>query len=211
MDVRLAELMCSRLCHDLAGPLGAARNGLELLDELGAGPLGDESASVIKDSLAAAHDRLQFLRLAYGSAGQRAADGFVRVREAAAHWLRGSRVALDWPDDTPAATAAARKGLPKIILNLILLACDVLPHGGTIHVSGYGDEASGEVQVQAVGATIKWTPVMAAPFAEPAARLEDRSADTVQPVVCKVFSEYFGLDLTVDAEAGLSWRATLFW
>lgn len=211
MDLLLAELMCSRLCHDLAGPIGAARNGLELIDELGAGPLGDESAAMIRDSLTTADARLQFLRLAYGSAGHRAGDGFDRLREAARSWLGDTRVVLDWPEDTPAPAVAGRRGIGKLILNLILLACDVLPHAGSVHISGYGDDSSGEVQVRVTGPTIKWTAEMATPFSGATAGLQDRSAATVQPVVCKMFSDYFDLDLTIDAEPGLSWRATIFW
>jgi hypothetical protein len=33
IDLRVAELLTSRLCHDLVGPIGAVGNGLELLTE----------------------------------------------------------------------------------------------------------------------------------------------------------------------------------
>ena len=33
MDMRLTELMCSRLCHDLISPIMAVNNGMELLEE----------------------------------------------------------------------------------------------------------------------------------------------------------------------------------
>jgi len=211
MDVRLAELMCSRLCHDLAGPLGAARNGLELLDELGAGPLGDESAAMVGDSLKTAHARLQFFRLAYGTAGHRTTDGFQQLRETALNWLNQDRLTLDWPVHAPQASVAERTGVGKLILNLLLLACDVLPHGGTIRIDGYGDTDSGEVTVQASGTPLKWTPEMAAPFTGPDTRIDEHSAATIQPVVCKMFADFFGLDLTIDAKPGLCWQATLFW
>ena len=32
IDLRVAELMASRLCHDLVGPIGAVNNGLELME-----------------------------------------------------------------------------------------------------------------------------------------------------------------------------------
>ena len=43
IDIRVLELLASRLCHDLVGPVGAVNNGLELLvedDEMG---LADEA------------------------------------------------------------------------------------------------------------------------------------------------------------------------
>ena len=33
VDLSVLELVCSRLCHDLVGPVGAAANGIELLRE----------------------------------------------------------------------------------------------------------------------------------------------------------------------------------
>ena len=40
--LHLAELLCSRICHDLAGPVGAAAAGAELIADSG----GDELALV---------------------------------------------------------------------------------------------------------------------------------------------------------------------
>ena len=31
IDMRVAELLASRLCHDLVGPIGAVNNGMELM------------------------------------------------------------------------------------------------------------------------------------------------------------------------------------
>ena len=36
LDLDLAALVSARLCHDLAGPVGAVNNGAELLAEGGA-------------------------------------------------------------------------------------------------------------------------------------------------------------------------------
>ena len=33
VDLRAVELLASRLCHDLVGPVGAVNNGLELLED----------------------------------------------------------------------------------------------------------------------------------------------------------------------------------
>ena len=34
LDIRVVELLASRLCHDLVSPVGAIRNGLELIEEM---------------------------------------------------------------------------------------------------------------------------------------------------------------------------------
>ena len=33
IQLRVAELMCSRLCHDLISPISAINNGIELMNE----------------------------------------------------------------------------------------------------------------------------------------------------------------------------------
>jgi hypothetical protein len=33
IDLRVLELACSKLCHDVISPIGAVNNGLELLEE----------------------------------------------------------------------------------------------------------------------------------------------------------------------------------
>src|SRR5262245_62731872 len=66
----LAALLCSRVCHDLISPTGAIVNGLEVLEEEDS----DEETKtfaldLIKRSAKTASARLQFCRLAFGSAG----------------------------------------------------------------------------------------------------------------------------------------------
>jgi len=49
IELRVAELLASRLCHDLISPVGAVNNGTELLTEFGEDPDG-ESMQLIATS-----------------------------------------------------------------------------------------------------------------------------------------------------------------
>jgi hypothetical protein len=42
LDIRVVELLCSRLCHELVSPVGAINNGVELMEEMGA-EMADEA------------------------------------------------------------------------------------------------------------------------------------------------------------------------
>lgn len=66
LELDLASLMCARLCHDLAGPVGAVNNGAELLAEGGAESM-DDAHELISTCAGQAVRRLRFFRLAYGS------------------------------------------------------------------------------------------------------------------------------------------------
>jgi histidine phosphotransferase ChpT len=168
IEVRILELLASKLCHDLVSPVGAIRNGLELIEEmredaeadpdsvseltsaaLGQGFLG-EAVALIDHSSSQADRRLRVFRLAYGVAG-REQRGFADARDAAAGWIAGGRSALDWPERTPDPALGERRGVAKLLLNMVVLAEEALPYNDRITVAGEGDATSGRVTVTAAG------------------------------------------------------------
>jgi histidine phosphotransferase ChpT len=68
IELRVLELLCSRLCHDLISPVMAVNNGIELLadDE---GDMGADIRDLLTLSAGSAAARLQFYRIAYGLGG----------------------------------------------------------------------------------------------------------------------------------------------
>src|SRR3546814_19254092 len=79
IDLRVAELLVSRLCHDLVGPIGAVGNGLELLsdDEFG---MAEAAMKPTTNSARQPSNVLQFFRLAYGMAGARVGAAHSNLR-----------------------------------------------------------------------------------------------------------------------------------
>ncbi|MGQ9365230.1 histidine phosphotransferase family protein [Azospirillum sp. ST 5-10] len=153
LDMRILELLASRVCHDLVSPVGAIHNGLELIEEMeddpASGFLG-ESIKLIEHSAGQAERRLKLFRLAYGVAG-RDQRGFAETRAAAEGWVEGSRTRLDWPAGALPDAITERTGVAKALLNLIVLAEEALTHGGTVSVEGDGDGDSGRITVTAQG------------------------------------------------------------
>ncbi|SMH34302.1 histidine phosphotransferase family protein [Azospirillum agricola] len=182
IDIRVLELLASKLCHDLVSPVGAIRNGLELIEEMQddedgapAGGFVGEAVKLIDHSSLQADRRLRVFRLAYGVAG-RDQKGFGDARNAAAGWLDGGRTKLDWPERVPSDMIAYRRGVVKTLLNLVLLADEALTHGGTIRVTGEGTEESGRLTVTAEGRPGALNPATAAALAgTEAAELTPRS------------------------------------
>ena len=66
----LAQLLGSRLCHDLVSPLGAIGNGVELLEMSSDFPgiAASPELMLIAESVAAARARIQLFRVAFGMA-----------------------------------------------------------------------------------------------------------------------------------------------
>lgn len=124
----LADLIGSRLCHDLSNPLGAIGNGVELLDLTGAaqGPEMD----LIRDAVADALARVRFFRLAFGYAGP---DHMTSAREARMTLeglYDGSRIEALWKpmDDMPRRQV-------KLAYLMMLCAETALPMGGAVTLS----------------------------------------------------------------------------
>ena len=125
IDLRVAKLLCSRLCHDLISPASAVNAGLELMEEQ---PGNDDALDLIIRSAEQVTRRLAFYRSAFGAGG---VTTLGEARDLAAGLLGDGKVVLDWPggDGGPVSPVGA-----AMLLNLILVAVDTLPRGGAVSV-----------------------------------------------------------------------------
>nr|WP_272213848.1 histidine phosphotransferase family protein [Marinicella sp. W31]MDC2879799.1 histidine phosphotransferase family protein [Marinicella sp. W31] len=133
----LAALLASRICHDVVNPIGAAGNGLELLD---AGGMDDEALNLVRQSVLSATVHLKFARIAFGASGTLDTPLDTGEAEIAAQDLIGlnKRLTLNWTGPR----VNAPKGRVKLLLNLFLVAQSTVPRGGTIDV---GLDAAGDI------------------------------------------------------------------
>ncbi|MGR3460563.1 MAG: histidine phosphotransferase family protein [Roseovarius sp.] len=143
-DPDFAALTGSRICHDLASPVGAALTGLEFLSGTPGGANPDEMA-LLRDSLTGARATLEMLRLAFGRTGTGAAlDATALGTTVRGHLAARPRLRLDWALDGPLGRAAAQH-----VALAILCVVHALPRGGTLTVAR--TDANG-VRVAALGA-----------------------------------------------------------
>lgn len=131
-DLTLAAITGSRICHDLASPLGAIANGLELLELAGAAE--SPELALMRESVAGARAALDLLRLAFG----RAPDGETLSAEKmlavlGAHLRNRPRLALEWQ-----VTGTVPRSEAQLVLLCLLGAEDALPRGGTLCVTRAG-------------------------------------------------------------------------
>ncbi len=151
-DVRLASLLCTRLCHDLIGAAGAVSNGVELLAETSAG-FDQEVVELVRVSAGVTTRRLRFFRAAFGVAGTLPLD---EAREVADDFLADGKITLDWPEAPPSAAPAAPGPLNQLVLVLVLCAADALPLGGRVTVVLAAGGGALSARVAATGSSIKF-------------------------------------------------------
>jgi histidine phosphotransferase ChpT len=193
----LAALLCSRVCHDLISPVGAIMNGLEVMEE------DKEDAEtktfamdLIKKSARTAAAKLQFCRLAFGAAGSAGAQIDSGDAEKV---TRG----LIEDDKTKIAWNLPRVLLPKnrvkLLLNMVLIAGQTIPRGGTINVDPIGQGETMSFRVTAEGANARL------PQALPAL-LRGESGDhavdahAIQPFYTGLLARNCGLTAAIAAE-----------
>lgn len=196
VDLRVAQLLCSRLCHDLAGPVGAVNAGLELLEETAA--KGDDALQLVGRSAGQVRSRLAFLRLAFGlgTMGGGAMD-LDAVRDLSADLLGDGGVTLDWQ---PCPGRAVPPLGAKLLLNLVLLAVDCLPRGGTLGVR-FADLPEGlGVAMTAAGHRARLTDIQMAALVRDAPP-EDLSAQNIHAHLATCLAQSLGVEIEVSTRA----------
>ena len=155
-ETKLAEMLATRLCHDLTGPIGAVNNGAEFLDEEGF-DMQNEAVQLILSSAHEAVNRLQFYRQAYGRVGDTGEACLDEKKKLALDYFSATKVKLDWPDShTDAAGVAVSQKMSRLLLNLMVIAGASLIRGGTLSIRlSNGENGDKQISLTAVGETIK--------------------------------------------------------
>ena len=193
----LAALLCSRVCHDLISPAGAIVNGLEVLEEKDS---DDETKTfaldLIKRSARTASARLQFCRLAFGAAGSANAQIDLGNAQAMARgFIEDDKTKLTW--NLPHALLP--KNRVKLLLNMLIIAGQTIPRGGTLTVDPVGEAETMGFRISASGLNAR------IPHAVPAL-LEGISengsidAHAVQPFYAGLLARACGLKVNLTAE-----------
>lgn len=150
-ELQIAHLLCTRLCHDLAGPVGAISAGVGLM---GTDPslIDDETLSLLSGSAEAAGRKLKFLRVAFGWSGGGGLnfDDLERIFEdyLVATAAMSGAPQLGWPAEDNLIQFGDRlgDGAAQILSNVVLLSLECMPSCYSLSIDIKSD-ASGLVVV----------------------------------------------------------------
>lgn len=191
--MRFAELLATRICHDLSGPLNTLMAALEIANEEPDGaaealPMAGEASVVLGQ-------RLRLVRAAWGGGG-----GPMTIDEVAAlaAALPGRNLRLDLGE----LQAERRFSAPaaRLVLNALMLAAEALPGGGVIQLSG---DSQRQVMLQIAGETAAWPPGFIGYLSDPQAaeralnEAGDATARTLQGPLLALLASGLGLRVSV--------------
>lgn len=186
----LVALICSRLCHDLAGSIGAVNNGVELLAEETDPGMREEAIGLIAQSANDAARRLAFFRLALGaSGGVQDPMALGEISRVAQSYFAGGRLNLVLPQEN----LDLPKPLGKALLLGLALAGQALPRGGILSLM----RAGAGWAIRAEGSMLRWQDGVAAAFAGEA----DWSQEPAPAIARYARLLAIASDLSVAAEA----------
>lgn len=147
-DTVLASLISSKICHDLAGQIGAINNGLELLEEEVDEDTRYYALELIHNSARAAWAQLDFHRLAFGASSSLGADvALQHVEEVARRYVENGKRRLHWQ----AEGSEIKKPYGRLLLALLALSLPSLPGGGDIYVGVSGLPKDGRPSTAELG------------------------------------------------------------
>ena len=193
----LAALLCSRVCHDLISPTGAIVNGLEVLDEKESDQeTRDFALDLIRKSARTASARLQFCRLAFGAAGSAGAQ--IDVDDAhnmARAFIDDGKTRLAW--NLPRVLLP--KNRVKLLLNMLIVAGQTIPRGGTITVDPIGEGESMGFRLTASGLNAR-IPQTVPALLEGTSENGSLDAHAIQPFYTGLLGRACGLKVELKAE-----------
>jgi histidine phosphotransferase ChpT len=193
-QLELAALLCSRVCHDLISPVGAIVNGLEVLDDNPKPEDRDFALDLIRKSAKTASARLQFCRLAFGAAGSSGA--LIDLGDAqtmARGQIEDTKTTIAW--NLPRLLLP--KNRVKLLLNMLVIAQQTIPRGGTLTVDPIGEGDTMAFRVTATGLNAR-VPQNIADMLAGQAHAAD--AHAVQPYYTRLLAEACGLKVKLATE-----------
>lgn len=192
----LAALLCSRVCHDVIGPVGAIVNGLEVLEEENEASMREFALDLIRKSARQASARLQFCRIAFGAAGSAGASiDLGDAEHVAKNFLNDDRLSLAWNGPR----LLLPKNQVKLLLNLLLVATNGIPRGGAItaNIAVENEKATFTIDAKGINARI---PVHAVALIKGEAEGGTVDAHGIQAYYTGRIAEAAGMDVAVSID-----------
>jgi histidine phosphotransferase ChpT len=148
-DISFAQLLITRFCHDITGPVGAINNGVEFIAEDNG--MHGQAMSLIGDSAAQAMARVQFYRYIYGIMKEHGVVDYYEKKELAEAFYQGNRITLLWENEPLTIHHKAC----RILFNLLLIASSCLIRGGDVTIKEIPHDNYILLEIHASGSHLK--------------------------------------------------------
>jgi len=186
-NTKLTALVASRICHDMVEPMSAIIQGLEMIKD-GDGKPDPDALSLLDNGVGKAWAKLEFFRFAMAGA-MAEGDSSIEEGRAVAEKLYGVlKPELIWSIPNVAMPRPA----VRVIVNLLLIANECLPRGGTVELTAEKQGDAVDVVVVAKGPRAKLKETTAQALRGDEGEL---SGHTIQPTLTALLARQGGVEL----------------
>lgn len=191
IDLRVSELLSSKICHDLISPVSAINNGVELIEDIG-GSVVEEAMKLIANSAVQSSRRLRIFRIAYGRAGSEENLPLRDVRSVLEQYFEGGKIKLFWDENLALPELAEQRGALKTLINMMIMTEEVLAYGGSITVHRFDGESGVGCRLEVSGRSAQ----LSQSFEEALTAktpVEGLTPRTIQPYMVGQYATHFAL------------------
>ncbi len=130
-----AEMINTRFCHDIAGPVSAVNNGLEFFEDESDPEVREQAVDLLRLSARESFTKLQMYRMAYGRAAHAAESNVSELKEIVFRYFEQGKITLDWPDSPEDGfQEKINNEIRQLLVNMILIMASQLVYGGTLKI-----------------------------------------------------------------------------
>lgn len=197
ISLSVFELLASRICHDLISPVGAVHNGVEFLEEMGAGE--NEAIELISHSAQQASAKLQAFRLAYGAGGRDPNIKLENVYNTFDDLVSGDgKIKQTWDPHAQIGPETLPPGFCKILMGVLMLMQESLARGGTVTVTNADTPDGVFIVAEGEGAALRPDVIQALKMDIDTDALDPR---TIHPYIMSSLASSYGFWLEVAEES----------
>lgn len=192
-NTQLAALVASRICHDMVEPMNALIQGLDMLKHAENGKIDQDALSLIDHGVAKSWAKLEFFRFAIAGAMTDGDSALEEGRDVALKLYGELKADLSWK----APSVAMPRRAVRVMLNLLFIANDCLPRGGTVEVTAEPSGGAGEVHIVATGARAMLKPATRAALKGELDAAE-LSGHSIQPFLTGQLAKEIGVEISIE-------------
>lgn len=183
-NTKLTALVASRICHDMVEPMSAIIQGLEMIKSEGGKAPDPDALSLLDNGVGKAWAKLEFFRFAMAGAVAEGDSDIEEGKAVAEKLYSVLKPELVWN----VKSVAMPRPAVRVIVNLLLIANECLPRGGTVELTA----SNGEVVVTAKGPRAKLREATGLALKGEGGEL---SGHTIQPTLTALLAQQGGVEL----------------
>ncbi len=205
--VSFAEMLNTRFCHDLAGPVSAVYNGLDFLADDSVPEMQEQAFELLRMSASEVLSKLQTYRLAYGRVARGGVSSVEEVRDVVTRYFLHDKVELDWPEQSEFGVKIDNE-IRRLLVNMVTNVARELVYGGTLTVRKEIDGDTKRIVVKGEAEKLKQNEVVQAIINGTAPEEDEMNPITIPAYFMVEVAKMRGVTLRYDlTETSLTFSA----